>query len=233
MMKKLLSILTSLLMVSCLFAGCGKKAAASGESRIVLDLSKELQNEQMELNSLPWFSSPEDAAKAFGLSLNEVSLREGTFNDSPEGAEMYLPVYLKDLETPAGMILYFRSDYPLLQEDRTLKRALTDVFFSVCFADEAEKEAYYEKLRQTAETLEKELPEIYDNPYMEEDRILCEYHPIIEEGPASPFAYSFGTGWSTISLGEESRCERCTIGLSVRQIKPKEERNGSALDMWV
>ena len=68
----------------------------------------------------------------------------------------YLPVYLEDLGTPANLTLYFRSSYPLVQEDKTLNKALTDACFSVCFADEAEKEAYTEKLRQTVDALEKE-----------------------------------------------------------------------------
>ncbi len=232
MMKKLFCIAASMLLLCILFAGCGKKAG-SEEGRIMLNLSKELQNEQMELNSLPWFSTPEDAMKAFGLSANEIAVQERSSDKNEGGWEMYLPVYLEDLGTPANLTLYFRSSYPLVQEDKTLNKALTDACFSVCFADEAEKEAYTEKLRQTVDALEKELPEIYDDPYIGEDQILCGYRPVVEDGPASPFEYSFGTGWSIVALGEESRCERYTIVLGVRQAKTEEGQSGSALNMWV
>ncbi len=233
-MKKLLCMAVSVLLLCSLFASCQKKPVVSvgEEGRYVLNLSEELDNNQMELKSIPWLSSPEDVIDTFGLSLNEVLIEEGQFYGDRRGVRMYLPVYLEDLEASANLTLFFRTNYPVLKKGKTLERALTIVELTTQFADEAEEAAYFEKLKAMADFLEENRPDTYQHREGKEWFSFDFRSP--DDSRLPHFEHGFGTCQAPIKVSEKKVYMGCRLLLDIKQRNPDyefgSEENG---DRWI
>ncbi len=187
MMKKLLCMAVSMLLLCSLFAGCQKGPAAGREDRYVINLSEELDNNQLELNSMPWFSTPEEVMEKFGLSLNEASMYRVTLPGDRDCTRMYLPVWLEDMELPADMELLFRWDYPVPWEEEPLRVALTSVNFTTYFTDQLPgEEAYLEKLQAVLDTLAESQPEVYGPKLEAVPRMIRQYRGKMAEDGNEP-----------------------------------------------
>lgn len=231
MMKKTLSIIISIMLLCSLFTGCEKKPTVSvgAEGRYLLNLSKELDNDQIQLNCLPWFSTPEDAMEVFGLDLNEVPMDSGTLpGGRPEPRQyvrMRLPVWLEDMELPADMSLFFRWDYPVPWEDEPLRIALTSINFTTYFVDyEPEEEAYLEKLQVLLDTLKENQPEVYNQKLEAVPRVIYSYRETVigtdGEPELSPISHSINVNQCAVLLSKKKAHAGLVLIFDVNQRNP-------------
>lgn len=240
-MKKWWCVLMSTLLLCSLLTGCEKRTVipVGQEGRYPLNLSEELNNDQLELNSLPWFSTPEEVMEAFGLSLNEVPMYQATLSGDRKYTRMYLPVWLEDMELPADMALLFRWDYPVLWEEEPLRVALTSVSFTTYFADQtSEQEIYLEKLQTVLDGLTENQPEVYNRKMEADTHMIYQYRQYRETAhenngapELAPVDYCINVNPCGIRLsGEEARAG-CTLVIDVNQPNPSFAVEGG--DLWI
>jgi len=240
-MKKWWYVLIGTMLLCSLFTGCEKRATVSvgQEGRYTLNLSEELNNDQLELNNLPWFSTPEEVMNAFGLSLNGVTMYPATLSSDRKCMRMYLPVWLEDMELPADMALLFRWDYPVPWEDEPLRVALTSVSFTTYFADQtSEQEIYFEKLQTVLNTLTENQPKLYNRKLEAATHLIYQYRQYrgtaLEnngEPELAPVDHCINVNQCGIRLGAEKAYAGCTLVIDVNQPNPNYAVESG--DQWI